>query len=237
MQISRSIDTLERKLRKCDCFRSQRGGELMGTSEDLIQRLDVLESEGTLRRLMAEYLEARDFGTGSGIHISKLFTDDGIWEGVGQLADVLGSYQGRDAIERRFSAPLPFSIHLLTNESIIADGDTAVGTWRYLQSTVYKGQAVWIAGHYHNDFVRAEGQWKFQHVRIDAMFVKSCQDIKDLRWIGRTMAIGLHDAAILKWLRVFGRPLFWFVKHLCQTLPLRPHTDDNWPIRSARRWT
>jgi SnoaL-like domain len=144
-------------------------GISMGTSEDLIQRLDVLESEGTLRRLMAEYLEARDFGAGNGIHIAKLFTDDGIWEGVGQLAAVLGSHEGCDAIERRFSAPLPFSVHFLTNESIIVDGDTAVGTWRYLQSTVYKGQAVWIAGHYHNDFVRVEGQWKFQHVRIDAI--------------------------------------------------------------------
>ncbi len=148
----------------------------MVTSEDLIQRLDVLESEGAIRRLMAEYLEARDFGTGSGTHIARLFIADGVWEGVGRLAEVLGSHQGRDAIERRFSASLPFSVHFLTNESITIDGDTAVGTWRYLQSTVYKGQAVWIAGRYHNDFVRVEGQWKFQHVRIDAMFVTPYED-------------------------------------------------------------
>jgi SnoaL-like domain len=148
----------------------------MGIHEVLIQRLDVLESEGTIRRLMSEYIQARDFGVERGTHSAKLFTDDGIWEGVGQLAEVLGSQQGRDAIERRFSAPLPFSIHFLTNESIIVDGDTAVGTWRYLQSTVYQEQAVWIAGRYHNDFVRIEGQWKFQHVRIDAMFVTPYQD-------------------------------------------------------------
>src|SRR6266568_3158555 len=74
------------------------------------------------------------------------------------------------------SPRLPFSVHFLTNESITIDGDTAVGTWRYLQSTVYKGQAVWIAGRYHNDFVRVEGQWKFQHVRIDAMFVTPYED-------------------------------------------------------------
>ncbi len=148
----------------------------MGTSQDLFRRLDVLESEAAIRRLMAEYLEARDLGTGSGTYIAKLFTPDGVWEGVGRLAEVLGSHQGREAIERRFSAPLPFSVHFLTNESITIDADTAVGTWRYLQSTVYKGQAVWVAGRYHNDFVRIEGQWKFQHVRIDAIFVTPYED-------------------------------------------------------------
>jgi hypothetical protein len=144
-------------------------GDPMGTSEELLHRLDVLESEAAIRRLMAQHLDARDLGKGSCTHIARLFSADGIWEGVGRLAEVLGSHQGRDAIAQRFSAPLPFSVHFLTNESITVDGDTAVGTWRYLQSTVSKGQAVWIAGRYHNDFVRVEGQWKFQHVRIDAL--------------------------------------------------------------------
>src|SRR5947209_14127910 len=100
-------------------------GDPMGTSEEPLQRLDVLESEAAIRRLMAAYLDARDFGMGSGAHIASLFTDDGIWEGVGRLAEVLGSHQGREAIERRFSASLPFSVHFLTNESITIDGDTA----------------------------------------------------------------------------------------------------------------
>jgi len=125
---------------------------------------------------MSEYQDARDFGAGSGTHIANLFTADGIWEGVGQGAEALGSHHGRKAIERRFSAPLPFSVHFLTNESITVDGDTAVGTWRYLQTTVYKGQAVWIAGRYRNDFVRVEGQWKFRHVCIEAIFVTPYED-------------------------------------------------------------
>jgi hypothetical protein len=89
---------------------------------------------------------------------------------------VLGFHQGRETIERRFSAQLPFSAHFLTNESIIVDGDTARGTWRYLQSTVYQGRAVWIAGRYDNDFVRVHGQWKFRHVRINAIFVTPYED-------------------------------------------------------------
>jgi SnoaL-like domain len=161
-------------------------GYSMVTSEKLLQRLDVLESEGEIRRLMAEYLEARDFATGSGTRIARLFSADGIWEGVGRLAAVLGNHQGREAIERRFSAPLPFSVHFLTNESITIYGDTAEGTWRYLQSTVYQGQAVWIAGHYHNDFVRIEGQWKFQHVCIDAIFVTPYED----GWVKAPFLVG-----------------------------------------------
>lgn len=148
----------------------------METSEQLLQRLDALESERAIRRLMAEYLDARDLGQGSGTHIARLFTDDGIWGGVGRLAGVLGSHYGRAAIEQRFSAPLPFSVHFLTNELITVDGATAVGTWRFLQATVYQGQAVWVGGRYHNDFVRVQGQWKFQHVRIDAMFVTPYKD-------------------------------------------------------------
>ena len=148
----------------------------MVTSKDLIRRLDALESEGAIRRLMSEYQEVRDFGAGSGTQIANLFTADGIWEGVGRVAEVLGTHQGREAIAQRFSASLPFSVHFLTNESIIVDDNTAVGRWRYLQTTVYKGQAVWIAGRYHNDFVRVEGQWKFRHLRIDGIFVTPYED-------------------------------------------------------------
>jgi hypothetical protein len=102
----------------------------MRTSEELLQSLDVLESEAAIRRLMTEYLEARDFGTGGSTHIADFFVADGIWEGVGRLARVLGSHHGRDAIERRFSVPLPLSVHFLANGSITIDGDTGVGTWR-----------------------------------------------------------------------------------------------------------
>jgi hypothetical protein len=46
----------------------------MVTSNDLLRRLDALESEGAIRRLMSEYQEARDFGTGNGTRIAHLFT-------------------------------------------------------------------------------------------------------------------------------------------------------------------
>lgn len=148
----------------------------MESIEGLLRRVDALESEREIRRLMAEYQDARDFGMGQGAFIANLFTADGIWEGVDRLAEALGSHEGREAIERRFSAPLPFSVHFLTNEAITVEGDIALGTWRFLQTAVYKGQAVWIAGRYRNDFVRVEGQWKFRHVRIEGIFVTPYED-------------------------------------------------------------
>ena len=79
----------------------------MVTSKDLIRRLDALESEGAIRRLMSEYQEVCDFGAGSGTQIANLFTADGIWEGVGRVAEVLGTHQGREAIAQRFSHLCP----------------------------------------------------------------------------------------------------------------------------------
>lgn len=142
------------------------------TSEDVGRRLDALESEGAIRRLMATYIETRDFG-GDAASIAGLFTPDGVWEYVGRLAPVLGAHRGREAIARRFSGSLPLSRHFLTNEAITVTGDTAVGTWSYLMASVVEEQVVWTAGRYRNDFVRVAGAWKFQHVRIDDIALPS----------------------------------------------------------------
>jgi hypothetical protein len=147
----------------------------MATSDDVERRLDALESEGAIRRLMATYLETRDFG-GDAASIPGLFTPDGIWEHVGRLAPVLGAHHGREAIARRFSGPLPLSRHFLTNEAITVTGDTAVGTWSYVMASVVEEQVVWTVGRYRNDFVRVEGAWKFQHLRINDIALPSTPD-------------------------------------------------------------
>ena len=148
----------------------------MSTNEDLLRRLDALESESALRRLMAEYLAARDFEPEKGRHIASLFTPDGIWEGTGPFAPILGSHAGREAIERRFSQPMPFSVHIAGCESITVTGDTAVGRWVFLQPSAINGRAVWVAGRYHNEFARVDGQWKFTHIRVDGLFFSPYED-------------------------------------------------------------
>jgi ketosteroid isomerase-like protein len=150
----------------------------MTPDDQLTRRLHVLESESAIRRLMADYVEARDSQDGDG-HSAAFFTPDAIWEGVGGFKDLLGFHQGREALDRREAASrqrLPFSAHFLTNESITVDGDTAVGRWTFLQCGVADGQALWIAGRYRNDFVRVDGEWKIRHLRVGDIFVAPYAD-------------------------------------------------------------
>jgi SnoaL-like domain len=138
-------------------------------SDDFARRVDALEAKDAIRRLMAAYVRARDLGEGAA-GLGDFFTADATWEGTGRLAEVLGRYQGRTAIAERFAGPLARGLHLLTNESIEVQGDEAVGCWTYLQPAMVQGRACWLAARYHNDFRRQDGQWRFQHVRIEGIF-------------------------------------------------------------------
>ncbi len=140
---------------------------------DLVVRLRVLEAESAIRRLMAEYLAARD-RDGDPARLAQLFTPDAIWEGTGGFAATLGVHRGQAAIARRTVASrarTPFSAHFLANESIVVDGDTATGMWTFLQCAVSDGQALWIAGCYRNDFRRLDGAWRIAHLRVEDLFV------------------------------------------------------------------
>lgn len=148
----------------------------MSATEDVLRRLEVLEAEGAIRRLMAEYLATRDFAEEKGQHIASLFTPDGIWEGAGLFAPILGSHSGREAIEQRFSQPMPFSVHIAGCESISVNGDEAVGRWVFLQPSAFNGQAMWVAGRYDNAFARVDGQWKFKHIRVVGIFASPYED-------------------------------------------------------------
>lgn len=145
----------------------------MTTIDDLVRRLDALESESAIRRLMAAYEEARDVQQDSE-EFARLFTPDGIWEAVGPMAAVLGCHQGREAIARRTAASIrmaPFTAHFLANEAITIEGETASGRWAFLQAATTEGVATWVAGHYHVDFVRDDGRWLIRHLRLNNVFV------------------------------------------------------------------
>ena len=48
------------------------------------------------------------------------------------------------------------------------DGDHAHGTWYFFGTfTFYEGnQAKWLAARYHEDYVKVNGEWKIQHLRV-----------------------------------------------------------------------
>jgi len=127
------------------------------------QRLQRMEDESAIRRILAEYgayLDASDFAAYAG-----LFAKDGEWIGG------FGRFKGPPAIQKMLAdnlgAPEPgwinkSSFHLLSNAIIAIDGDKAQVTSKYLFVTKSDDNkpAPLLAGRYVDAFVREGGQWK-----------------------------------------------------------------------------
>jgi hypothetical protein len=166
----------------------------MATSAELIdvaaltRRLDALESESAVRKVMASYMSSCDREEGKGPAVAACFTADGIWEAKGLSEKELGTTQGTEALVKKFDrnhTRLTFSAHYLTNERIWVDGDEARGEWMFIEPAIYRDQqAMWLGGRYENDFRREEGEWKMSHLRCWSLYAAPYEDgwLKT-RWI------------------------------------------------------
>ena len=126
------------------------------------QRLERLEAESQIRRVLVEYgkfLDAKDFAA-----YAALFAEAGVWHGG------FGSFTGPAAIEamliENLGAPEPgfvnkSNFHMMTGPLIEVEGDKATVESKYLFWTVADGRpAPLLAGRYLDEFVRENGQWK-----------------------------------------------------------------------------
>ena len=142
--------------------------------DPLLRRLDELESREAINGLMVAYMAAADRDSDKGVHIARLFTEDGAWESVGPHGNPGWVAVGRPALVKKFDRNvdrMPFAAHFLTNAAVELDGDRAVGHWMYFQACTYRGdQPLWIAGKYTNDFARVDGQWLISHLRVHNFF-------------------------------------------------------------------
>jgi uncharacterized protein (TIGR02246 family) len=131
--------------------------------ESLAARVQVLEDREAIRALIHAYGQAhdhRDYRT-----FASLFATDGEWIGG------LGSAKGPDAIfalmdENIGHNPLPNgsgTIHMMTNDQIKIDGDRAssVTKWLYLTPSEDNSPRPTLLGHYDDQFIRENGEWKF----------------------------------------------------------------------------
>jgi hypothetical protein len=129
----------------------------------LAERVQVLEDREEIRALILEYGVAhdnRDYRT-----FSELFAAEGEWVGG------LGSAKGPEAIFELMDGtighdPRPEgsgTYHLLMNEQIAIDGDSAAATtkWIYVTPGGDGAPRMVFLGHYNDEFVREEGSWKF----------------------------------------------------------------------------
>ena len=147
--------------------------------EDLRARLQRLEDESAIRRLMADMMQKaddRDFPR-YGERMVEFYTDDGQWTSGSGFADVGMKDRGHGALTKKFLSGTRIceSSHLLGTESIEVMGDEANGSWLCFEPATLKAagdrrEAVWIMGRYTCEFRRTDGGWKVRTVRYDGIF-------------------------------------------------------------------
>jgi ketosteroid isomerase-like protein len=136
--------------------------------EELEKRVRDLEAAEAIRNLKAEYSSHCDDSYNAD-KIAELFAEDAVWESEG-----LGKYEGREAIRGFFrgaSEIFTFAIHYIQNPRIEIEGDAARARWyTFMPCTVSDGnKAMWRAGIDDEEYVRVNGEWKFQkksHVNL-----------------------------------------------------------------------
>lgn len=101
--------------------------------------------------------------------LAMLFTQDGVWDGGGEL----GLCEGRDAIRERFLAPtLRFSWHFFVKPEIEISGTRARGTWDVLAlMTTNEGRAMWMVGVEHDEYALVDGLWLHARMKLEPILI------------------------------------------------------------------
>ncbi len=134
-------------------------------NEELAQRVQALEDEKEVKRVLVEYgefLDARDYHA-----YASLFASDGVWSGG------FGTYTGPAAIEAMLEENMGShaddyinkeNFHLNTTMVVDVDGDTAKARSRYLffVASPENRPVVALAGRYEDVLVREDGAWKIK---------------------------------------------------------------------------
>ncbi|MEQ8495017.1 MAG: nuclear transport factor 2 family protein, partial [Gammaproteobacteria bacterium] len=72
------------------------------------------------------------------------------------------------ALFAKFRDMFSFSQHNMMNPVITVDGDRATGIWYIMGPWTYRenGEEKWLALRYDDDYVKIDGEWKYQHLRV-----------------------------------------------------------------------
>ncbi|MBD0860702.1 nuclear transport factor 2 family protein [Gordonia sp. zg691] len=156
----------------------------------LTARIETLEAEAEIRRLQARYMFLCDtpcpeFGLADDAErielIVDLYTDDAVWEGVGEYYDgQFGRAVGKQAIGEHFrrfwgekkDPALLLNAHYLTSEQIHVDGDEATGQWIHMQPWLFDdGTALLRSSRLNNAFRKEDGRWRVSRTRTENVFI------------------------------------------------------------------
>jgi hypothetical protein len=158
------------------------------TGQAIIQRLNDLESEAAIRRLVARYFAICDYlGPDTPFEeLGELFSENALWEGKGRYAKAFGRYDGRAAIVemiRSYSLPAPhfaMTAHFFSSENLSAAGDSGAGQWMMLQTSDYAdGTSDFRSARLSMKFAREGGVWRIAHFRTENIFSRQVEPWND----------------------------------------------------------
>jgi len=134
----------------------------MAALEKRITRLEDIEA---IKQLKARYCHICDDDHNPET-VKTVFAEDGIWES----AD-FGTARGHAEISELFAnfrKMFNFSQHNIMNPVIEVDGDRATGIWYIMGPWTYRenNDEKWLALRYDDDYVKIDGEWKYQHLRV-----------------------------------------------------------------------
>ena len=158
------------------------------TDSAILERLERLEAESEIRRLVARYFRiCDDLGPDTPFEeLGELFTSDALWEGRGRYAKAFGRYEGREAIVamiRAYCLPEPhFTMtgHFFGAEDIVVTGEIAHGKWMMLQTSDYAdGRSDFRAAALSMRFGVTGGQWRISHFLTQNIFSRQAERWND----------------------------------------------------------
>lgn len=131
----------------------------------LEKRLTRLEDIEAIKQLKARYSHICDDDHNPDT-IASVFAEDGIWE-----SPDFGKATGHKEIQALFSnfrKTFSFSQHNMMNPVIEVDGNRATGIWYIMGPWTYaeNKEQKWLALRYDDDYVKVDGEWKYQHLRV-----------------------------------------------------------------------
>jgi len=131
---------------------------------ELEKRITRIEDIEAIKELKARYCDICDDDHNPS-RITTIFVEDGIWEGGD-----FGKAQGHEAIRKLFQTfqqHISFSQHMVLNPIIEIEGNRAKGVWYFFGPFTFRknNEAKWVAARYEDDYVKVNGEWKYQHLR------------------------------------------------------------------------
>jgi hypothetical protein len=103
----------------------------------------------------------------------ELFTSDAVWSGPADYGHHEGRTELRAFFDRLGGGSALFTVHMVGNEEIRIEADTATGRWTTIAPCTFRidgaAEDFWGFLRYEDKFVRQDGRWLISHIRATAL--------------------------------------------------------------------